>query len=384
MKSILDIISSQPTYRLKQIQKAWFDCDINSYNEITTLPKDLREQMQNIPWLTVKEKFMQKSQVDDTRKALLELKDGNTIETVLMGREDKKQNSDTQKRFTICISTQIGCPMKCSFCATGQMGFTRNLTTEEIIDQYRFWQRFLSITPCSSSVIPAQAGIHSHTETDLDSCLRRNDKPNISNIVLMGQGEPFLNYDNVKNALNIILNNTEIGPRKITISTVGVKAGLEKMLDDKDFPPVRFALSLHGASEKIRAKIIPSHQTGFLDFLIDWSKKYHQTFPSRTHFIGLEYTLLKEINDSLADLKALQKLASKLGRVRINLIPFNCPTVVCHSERSEKIMSSSPSSTAEYWRDALIKAGFIATIRHSQGQDIAAACGQLQNAILYK
>lgn len=389
IKNIKELINSQPTYRLKQIHQAWFDVNINSYDQITTLPKDLREKLKDVPWLVVKEKVILKSKLDDTCKALLELVDGNTIETILMGREGRKTILPTppyppprgeliRKRYTICLSTQVGCPMKCSFCATGQMGFKRNLTIEEITDQYRFWQRYLA----------------------------KGKQDEIANVVLMGQGEPFLNYDNVREALNIILNNTEIGPRKITISTVGVKAGLEKMLADKNFPPVRFALSLHSASEKTRVKIIPSHQAGFLKFLIDWAKKYHETFPSRTHFIGLEYTLLKGINDKPADLKDLKKLASKLGRIRINLIPFNYSTS-CHSEprqsRGEESLSqktlrqrslaatrddnnanfiSSPLSTAEHWRDTLIKSGFVATIRHSQGQDISAACGQLQNISL--
>lgn len=148
MKIISNLISTQPTYRLKQIHQAWFDFSINGYDEITTLPKDLREKLIKIPWLTVKEKLMQKSQVDNTHKVLLELADGNTIETVLMGREDKKQNTETKKRYTICISTQVGCPMGCTFCATGQMGFKRNLTSEEIVDQYRFWQKYLvNVTP---------------------------------------------------------------------------------------------------------------------------------------------------------------------------------------------------------------------------------------------
>ena len=368
------LLSTQPSYRLSQIHKAWFDVNTISYNQITTLPKDLREQLKNIPWLTVKEKTILKSKLDDTCKTLLELTDGNTIESVLMGREGKKQNFEKEKRYTICLSTQVGCPMKCSFCATGQMGFKRNLTAEEIIDQYRFWQRYLA----------------------------ENKQGEIANVVLMGQGEPFLNYDNVKEALNIILKNTEIGPRKITVSTVGIKAGLEKMLIDKDWPPIRLAISLHSTIEKTRAKIIPSHQTGFLEFLIDWAKKYHLAFPSRTHFIGLEYILLLNINDSELELKALKKFASQLGRVRINLIPFNRSTAVCHSERSEESLSqktlgqrslamarddnnigfaSTALSTAEHWRDTLIKAGFITTIRRSQGQDIFAACGQLQNIL---
>lgn len=340
------ILIAESPYRRRQIENAWFDLNVSGYGQITTLPKNLREKLKDAPWLTVKPKVVLRSKTDGTRKALLELEDGNLIESVLMCRENKKQNPEKGKRYTICVSTQVGCPMKCSFCATGQIGFKCNLTAEEIIDQYRFWQRYLA----------------------------ENSLKKIANMVLMGQGEPLLNYDNVKRALNIILNNTDIGPRKITISTVGVMPAMKKMLADKNFPPVRFSLSLHSAVENTRAKIIPSHQSGFLEFLIGWAKKYHQVFPSRTHFIGLEYTLLKGINDTVTELKALKKLASQLGRVRINLIPYNCPA-------TNNNFISSPLSVAERWRDTLIKAGFVATIRRSQGQDISAACGQLQNNI---
>lgn len=333
---LAQILQSEPTYRLKQIYRAWFDPKIKNYRDITTLSGDLREKLKDEPWLAVKLKLMRESATDGTKKALLELSDGHTIETVLMARESKKLN-DQAPRHTICISTQVGCPMNCAFCATGKMGFTRNLTEREIIDEVRFWMR----------------------------------DHKINNIVLMGQGEPLLNYDNVKAALKIILENSDIGPSKITLSTGGVPAAMDKFVADKDFPPVRFALSLHSAIEETRRKIMPSHQPGFLEFLIDWSKKYHARFTSRTLFIGLEYTLLAGINDDDRHLKALVKLASKLGRVRINLIPYNATGA----------FTGSPPETIEKWHKKLMASGFTATIRRSQGQDIAAACGQLKNTV---
>lgn len=329
---LAQILQSEPAYRLKQIYQAWFDPKIKSYGEITTLSKDLRAKLADEPWLGVSVKAMQESVADDTKKALLQFADGECVETVLMGRIGKKLNND-DRRYTICISTQAGCPMNCAFCATGKGGFRRNLTAEEIVDQVRFWMQ--------------------------------DNK--IDNIVLMGQGEPLLNYDNVKSALNIILDNTDIGPSKITLSTCGVPAGMEKMIADKNFPQVRFALSLHSAIDETRKKIMPSHQPGFFDFLIDWSRKYHEAIPSRTHFIGLEYTLLAGINDDAKHLKALIKLASKLGRVRINLIPYN----------DTGIFRGSSSDTVHQWHTKLMESGFTSTVRRSQGQDISAACGQL-------
>lgn len=336
-------LSTEPKFRQKQVYQAWFDLKINGYEEITTLSLALREKLKTLPWLTVKLKTLQTSKTEHTNKALLELADSEVIETVLMGRDNKKEDRPTELRYTICVSTQVGCPMNCAFCATGKMGFKRNLTAQEIVDQYRYWQRWLG------------------------------EKGKIDNIVLMGQGEPLLNYDNVKTALNILLDNTDIGPRKITLSTAGVPSAMEKMLEDKEFPTVRFALSLHSATENTRTKLMPSHQKGFLKFLIEWSKKYHELIPSRAHFIGLEYTFLKDINDSESDLKALITLASQLGRVRINLIPYNS---TCND-----IFVGSPQSVIEHWHERLMAAGFTSTIRHSHGADIAAACGQLANEV---
>ncbi|MDO8509839.1 MAG: 23S rRNA (adenine(2503)-C(2))-methyltransferase RlmN, partial [bacterium] len=186
----------------------------------------------------------------------------------------------------------------------------------------------------------------------------------------MGQGEPLLNYDAVKDALITILEHTEIGPRQITLSTVGVPSAMTRMLDDPDFPSVRFALSLHNAIEDDRKKLIPSHQPKFFEFLIDWAEKFHKKYPGRTHFIGLEYTVVKGENDSEKHLKALIKFASKLGKVRINLIPCN---------EAGKTTTTSEIEVIEAWQQRLMECGFTCTIRHSQGQDIAAACGQLAN-----
>lgn len=347
MKSTLrDILSNQPAYRLKQIEKAKFDVTIDGYEQITTLPLELREKLKEIPWLSVKPRAIVKSEKDSTKKALLELADGNLIETVLMGRENTKLKREANERYTICISSQVGCSMRCVFCATGAAGFRRNLTTEEIIDQFRFWQRYL--------------------------------KGNISNIVVMGQGEPLLNYDNLKEALNIILQNTEVGPTKITISTCGVPQAMDKLLEDKDFPQVRLVISLHSAIEKTRGKLMPSHPKDFLKYLPEWAEKYHKFIPSRTHFIGLEYLLLDGINDDEKHLLALKKLAAKFPRVRINLIPYNTSEF---SAINGLILKTTPMDKIKHWHDYLMKADFVCTIRYSQGDDIAAACGQLCNAV---
>ncbi len=336
------MLKDQPRYKYNQIWQGKFDSRLNSYEEITTLSKDLREQAKDLPWLTIKLIYLQKSESDNTQKALLQLSDEETIETVLMGRINKKDTREQALRYTVCLSTQVGCPMGCTFCATATLGLKRNLTVEELVDQFRFWQKHL----------------------------KAENGGEIENIVLMGQGEPLLNYENIKEALNIFIKFGKIGPSKITMSTCGVIAGMNRMIEDKDFPPVRFALSLHSAIPEIRKKLMPSHPDNFFEFLIDWSKKYHAKFKSRTHFVGLEYVFLAGVNDDDKNLKELIKLASKLGLVRINLIPYNDTT---------GLFIGSPMEVLKKWQEELMKKGFTVTIRLSQGQDIAAACGQLSN-----
>lgn len=352
MSDLFTILADEKKFRQDQVFRAWFDPKINSYEQITTLPADLRQKLKNKPWLTVNLHVLQESKIDNTKKVLLRLADNKLVEAVLMGRlrlgSAETSTAEGRKlRYTICISSQVGCGMKCAFCATGLFGFSRNLTPEEIVDQFRFWSRYLN----------------------------EKNSGEIDNMVIMGQGEPLLNYDNIKTALNIILKYTDIGPSKITISTCGIVSGMDKLISDKDFPPVRFALSLHSAVEATRAKIMPSHQPGFLTYLANWAKKYHSAYPSRAHFIGLEYIMLNKVNDSAKDLKALIKLASQMGRVRINLIPYNNIATPDFFPG----FTGSPKEIIEHWHEQLMKAGFVSTIRYSQGQDIAAACGQLRN-----
>lgn len=356
------ILADQPAYRLKQIEKARFDVSLNSYDEISTLPLELREKLKNFPWLTVESHTELKSKVDNTRKYLFKLADGNLIEMVLMGRKNLKEGAteDSLARYTICISSQAGCPMRCAFCATGKSGFKRNLTAEEIIDQYRFAQRILA---------------------------KENNR--VANIVLMGQGEPLVNYDNVKRALNTILANSDVGPTKITLSTVGYIPAMDKMITDTDFPPVRFALSLHSAIEESRKKIIPTHKPGFLEWLVKWGNSYHEKFGNRTHFIGFEYIMLSGVNDDEEHLRALIKLCKRFPIIRVNLIPYNSTNdagTVDEINKLEEQMGSNyriftrtPHELIEHWHDSLMNAGITSTIRYSQGQDIAAACGQLRN-----
>lgn len=354
------ILEGQPAYRRKQIEHAWFDVNVSSYEEITTLPKELRESLKDFPWLNLEVYTALESKMDNTRKYLFKLADGNLIETVVMGRKNLKENAgeDAKDRYTICVSSQAGCPMKCVFCATGKAGFKRHLSAEEIIDQYRFAQRLLAKT---------------------------GDR--VNNIVMMGQGEPLLNYENVKRALNVLLKNTDLGETKITVSTAGVPYAMDLLLKDKDFPPVRWALSLHSAIEESRKQIMPSHKKGFLEWLVTWATEYHEKFPSRTHFIGFEYIMLSGVNDDEKHLQALVALCKKIPYFRINLIPYNKITDETQPHQEEIVVDGfrtfdrTPPELINHWHATLMKAGFTVTVRYSQGQDIAAACGQLRNKV---
>lgn len=370
------ILSGEPAYRQAQIERAWFDVSINGYDEITTLPKELREKLKHFPWLTVEVATALTSKMDNTRKFLFRLHDGNLIEMVVMGRVSLRapkgrgnplvdneiassptaSRNDSDIRYTICVSSQAGCPMRCVFCATGKAGFKRQLSAEEIIDQYRFAERLLA---------PEGA--------------------RVANIVMMGQGEPLLNYENVKRALNVLLKNTDLGETKITVSTAGVPAVMEKLLTDEDFPPVRWALSLHSAIEETRKQIMPSHKKDFLEWLVKWATEYHKRFPSRTHFIGFEYIMLSGVNDDEKHLQALIKLCKKIPYFRVNLIPYNKTTDETQPHQEEidtsgfRVFDRTPPELIEHWHESLMAAGFTSTVRYSQGQDIAAACGQLRN-----
>lgn len=334
-----EILSAEKPFRMKQIHKAWFDPKISSFEQITTLPVNLREKLKDEPWLSVNPLEIVASP-DGSEKAILALKDGLSVETVLLRR--KSRDGGEKRRNTVCLSSQVGCALNCLFCATGKLGFKRNLAFEEIIDQFRFWQKKLF-----------EEGIGEE----------------INNVVFMGQGEPLLNYEAVKRASSLFVDVALVGPRKITISTAGIKSEMEKILTDKEFPPVRIAISLHSAIEETRKYLMPSHTGGFLEYLPEWADRYHKVFTGRALFLSLEYILLSGVNDDEKHLKALIGLARKMGRVRVNLIQLN------HFKGLDLVGSSMEK--AKNWQTELNDRGIVCTIRQSGGEDIAAACGQL-------
>ncbi len=329
------LFHSVPKFRIKQFDEAFFHPTFQSFSDISTFPLVMRETLEkNIPWISLYEVCVLESVKKDTFKAVLETGDGRRIETVLM--------KNVRGQFTVCVSSQVGCAMACTFCATGTMGFVRNLTSDEIVDQIRFWNMFLA--------------------------KREAIKDRISNIVFMGMGEPLANYENVKEALHLLLQYTDIGVTRITVSTVGLLPMLRKILTDKDWPAVRLAVSLHSADGDTRKSMMPSSYDGFLDELALWTKAYFQNFESRRRHLTFEYVMLSKINDTESHAKALIKFAQKVGNVRINLIPYNFTGSV--------YKDSLPGDFMQFQKQ-LEDAHITVMRRKTMGDDIAAACGQL-------
>lgn len=266
-----------------------------------------------------------------TRKFLLRLTDSSTVEMVLMGYPG---------RFTACVSTQAGCAMGCSFCATGQMGFTRHLQAGEIVAQVLHAQR----------------------------ALRASGQNGLRNVVLMGMGEPLHNYDSVMTALEIITDSRglNLGPSRITISTVGVVPGILRLT--KEPRPYRLAVSLHAATQADRAALIPASRRWPLPELIAACRSYAETTGRRIFF---EWILIEGVNDSPAEARQLATLLAGLNG-HVNLIPLN-PT------RGFGGVGSASSAAARF-QQILRRKGFPTTIRQRRGIDVAAGCGQLRAA----
>ncbi|QQS61438.1 MAG: 23S rRNA (adenine(2503)-C(2))-methyltransferase RlmN [Candidatus Moraniibacteriota bacterium] len=321
------------SFREKQFFEALFSQNLKNFDEITVFPKDIRILMQEkLTWLLWDTNKIFSGERGDTHKAILSsIFDGAKIETVLM--------KNARGHWTICVSSQVGCAMKCSFCATGSMGFIRNLNEDEIVDQYRFWKKY---------------------------CDEKKLEGKITNIVFMGMGEPLANYKSVKRSIDMFLSYADIGATRITVSTVGLLPMLEKILTDKTWPNVRLAVSLHSADEKMRNLLMPSSYEGFLKKLSLWAKRYFEVYDQRRRHLTFEYVLLGGVNDTEIYAEKLLHFSRKLGKVRVNLIPYNATDT-----------NFQPSQRIENFREYLRQRGVVATVRKSMGQDIAAACGQL-------
>ncbi len=339
MEWFLKQFPREPRFRFEQIVHALFDESITSWESVTTLPKRIRNVfVSEVPWISVLPIAVLESRDKKTQKAILAFADGKRIETVLM--------KNARGHWSVCVSSQVGCAMGCTFCATGNMGFSRNLTSDEIIDQVRFWRYLLSAEAVES----------------------KTDVPIISNVVFMGMGEPLANYDAVAESLRVLLASTEIGPTRITVSTVGMLPALWKLLEDPLWPPVRLAISLHSADPDLRRKLMPSSADLFLEKLAVWAEAYFLKFDERRRHLTFEYILLRGINDRRKDAEKLIRFVHRVGKVKVNLIPYN---------ETDRGFLSTDKLRIDRFFTTLDQAGVTVTKRKPMGQDIAAACGQL-------
>lgn len=323
-----------PRYRLEQVRSAVFKDSAASYEAMTVLPPDLRKTLAaSAPLLSLKEKFVDVSRDERAHKALLELSDGKTIETVLL--------RPSQTRWTTCISCQVGCAVGCTFCATGLMGLARNLTAEEITDQVLFWRQYMR---------------------------RRRLPGRLDNVVYMGMGEPFACYDTVAESLKVLMDQQlfGIGARHISVSTSGLAPQIERF--GKDFPQVNLALSLHSADDELRTKLVPVNKA----FPLARLAAALRTYLSETNRkVFLEYVLLAGENDRPVDARALIAFVRSVGPLEllhVNLIVYN-KTDTPHDASTEEV--------ARAFQSQLLAEGIKSTVRQNLGLDIAGACGQL-------
>lgn len=320
-------------YRAAQIFNWMYNHLSIDFGEMENLSKELRAKLKNEFFLVSLDKLSsQHSPSTGTTKYLFETSDGRKIEAVLI--PEKSRN-------TLCISTQVGCPLDCKFCATGVMGYKRNLTAGEIVDQY---------------VLAA----------------KEHGKEKITNIVFMGMGEPLLNYENTIRSLEIFTSqfNKGISRNRITVSTAGIPQRITDLADSG--LRIKLALSLHSCFEETRSLIMPINIKYSLAQTIDSIKYYCKSTKTRVTF---EYTMLKGINDRDEDIKALVKLCRQLPS-KINIIPFNSIRHM-NPEGISAELEPTPAERISVFADKLRENDITVMLRDTQGDDIAAACGQL-------
>jgi 23S rRNA (adenine2503-C2)-methyltransferase len=310
--------AGEPAYRARQAW-AWQARGVRTWDDMSDLPAALRTRLeQDVPFSTLKLEH-EATALDGTVKALFSTADGRPVEAVLMRYKDGRRS--------LCVSSQSGCPLTCTFCATGAMKFGRNLTAWEIVDQ----------------------ALHFRRKTEVDHC------------VFMGMGEPMMNLDNVLAACRL-LPDIGITNRRTAVSTVGWIPGIDA-LTDCDMP-IRLALSLHAPDEALRSSIMAVNDRYPLADVLDACERWYER---RRRMVFIEYVMLAGVNDRYEQALGLTKLLDR-RKYKVNLIPYN-PTGSIYDGSSREAIGA--------FRDVLAQAGFNVTVRLTRGQDIDAACGQL-------
>jgi 23S rRNA (adenine2503-C2)-methyltransferase len=321
-------------FRATQILKWLYQFGVDDFDAMSNISKSLRELLKEQAEMRVPEVITEQVSEDGTVKWLLRVDSGNAVETVFIPEAE---------RGTLCISSQVGCALECSFCSTAQQGFNRNLSTAEIIGQVWLANKALK-------------------------CMPRNNRV-ISNVVLMGMGEPLLNFDNVVRAMNLLTEDNAYGlsKRRVTLSTSGVIPALDRL---KQVSDVALAVSLHAPTDALRDQLVPINKKYPIKELLACCMRYIEGEAKRK--ITFEYVMLKDINDSPEQARQLVKLLKGIPS-KVNLIPFN-PFPNTHYECSSK-------AKIDHFREILKKNGLVAVTRKTRGDDIDAACGQLAGMV---
>lgn len=327
-------------FRAKQLMRWMHHFSVDDFAQMTDIAKPLREKLAQVATITPPEVQLEQVSDDGTRKWLISTDVGNGVETVFIPEED---------RGTLCVSSQVGCALECTFCSTGRQGFNRNLRVSEIIGQLWLANRSLRQAEGYNQLPPGERII--------------------SNVVMMGMGEPLANYDNVVTAMQIMLDDSAYGlsRRRVTLSTSGLVPALDKLKEDC---PVALAVSLHAPTDALRDEIVPINKKYPLKELMAACQRYLEKAPR--DFVTFEYVMLDGVNDSVEHAKQLLQTVRGVP-CKFNLIPFNpFPNSGYQTSRPDNIRR---------FRDVLMQAGYVVTTRKTRGDDIDAACGQLAGKV---
>lgn len=324
-------------FRAKQVLKWIHQSGVSNFDEMLNISKALRETLKQRARIESPSLIQQLDSEDGTRKFLFSIGDNNAVETVFIPEGD---------RGTLCVSSQVGCSLDCSFCATGKQGFNRDLSVSEIIGQV--WVAAKSFGQ-----------------------LAPNGPRAVTNVVMMGMGEPLMNFDNVVDAMSLMMDDNaySLSKRRVTLSTAGVVPALDRL---GDYTDASLAISLHAPNDALRNELVPINKKYPIAMLLDSAKRYIEGLPDNRRKITIEYTLIDQVNDRPHHAQELAELLRDVP-VKINLIPFNPFNLVDYKRVS--------NNSLYRFRDILMKAGHMVTIRTTRGDDIDAACGQLAGEV---
>ncbi|WP_339897834.1 23S rRNA (adenine(2503)-C(2))-methyltransferase RlmN [uncultured Gilvimarinus sp.] len=324
-------------FRAAQVLKWVHQLGVDDFDEMTNISKALREKLKQHCEIVAPEVLQQLDSVDGTRKFLIRVTGGSVVETVFIPEGE---------RGTLCVSSQVGCSLDCSFCATGKQGFNRDLTAAEIIGQ---------VWIAAKSFGQLTAG----------------GPRKVTNVVMMGMGEPLMNFDNVVDSMNLMMHDNAYGisKRRVTLSTSGVVPQLDRL---GEFTDACLAISLHAPNDALRNELVPINRKYPIAMLLDSAKRYIDGLPDTHRKITIEYTLIDHVNDRPEHARELAELLRDVP-VKINLIPFN-PFNLSNYKRVS-------NNALRRFQDILMQEGFITTVRTTRGDDIEAACGQLAGTV---